>query len=117
MTANMERRPSLRKASVPEDLVTGITRGRSEEASDVGEGAEVQTTANPSGSDAQTAPIAVRRGPGRPRSRRRMEPFSSKIEIGLRDQVDAYTVEHDESIVDLLDRALRAAIAQPPAGP
>jgi hypothetical protein len=51
-----------------------------------------------------------------PRSRRRMEPFSSKIEIGLRDQVDAYVSEHGESIVDLLDRALRDVITkQPPA--
>ncbi|MDA8438637.1 MAG: hypothetical protein M0Z51_07230 [Propionibacterium sp.] len=45
-----------------------------------------------------------------------MEPFSSKIEIGLRDQVDAYVSEHGESIVDLLDRALRDVITkQPPA--
>ena len=54
----------------------------------------------------------VRRGPGRPRSRRRMEPFSSKLEIGLRDMVDEYLGMTGESIVDLLDRALRNEIAQ-----
>lgn len=43
-----------------------------------------------------------------------MEPFSSKIEISLRDDVDAYAAKYGESYVDLLDRALRAAIAQPP---
>lgn len=49
----------------------------------------------------------VRRGPGRPRGKRRMEPFSSKIEINLRDEVDAYLEEHGGSIVDFLDEALR----------
>lgn len=66
--------------------------------------------------DAFTAPAleaeqvpteAVRRGPGRPRSKRRMEPFSSKIEINLRDEVDAYIDEHGGSIVDFLDEAFR----------
>ena len=50
---------------------------------------------------------AVRRGPGRPRSKRRMEPFSSKIEMNLRDEVDAYIDEHGGSIVDFLDEAFR----------
>jgi hypothetical protein len=49
----------------------------------------------------------VRRGPGRPRSKRRMEPFSSKIEMNLRDEVDAYINEHGGSIVDFLDEAFR----------
>lgn len=53
-----------------------------------------------------------RRGPGRPRSRRRMEPFSSKLELGLRDDLDAYLAISGESIVDFLDRALRNEIAQ-----
>ena len=43
-----------------------------------------------------------------------MEPFSSKLEIGLRDEVDAYVDRYGESYVDLLDRALRAVIASPP---
>jgi hypothetical protein len=41
-----------------------------------------------------------------------MEPFSSKIEISLRDDVDRYLAEHEETMVDLIDRALRAAISQ-----
>jgi hypothetical protein len=66
--------------------------------------------------DAFTAPASeaeqestetVRRGPGRPRSKRRMEPFSSKIEMNLRDEVDAYIDEHGGSIVDFLDEAFR----------
>lgn len=55
---------------------------------------------------------AVRRGPGRPRSKRRMEPFSSKLDIELRDAVDAYLFEHGGTFVDLLDEALRARIAR-----
>lgn len=50
---------------------------------------------------------AAGRGPGRPRSKRRMEPFSSKIEIGLRDEVDAYLAENGGTIIDFLDQALR----------
>jgi len=49
----------------------------------------------------------VRRGPGRPRSARRMEPFSSKIEISLRDQLDEYISEHGGTMVDFLDEAIR----------
>jgi hypothetical protein len=48
-----------------------------------------------------------RPGPGRPRSKRRMEPFSSKIEIGLRDELDAYSTRYGITITDLLDEALR----------
>ena len=50
----------------------------------------------------------TRRGPGRPRSRRRMEPFSSKVEIGLRDAVDQYLADRPGlTIVDFLDEAFR----------
>ena len=52
------------------------------------------------------APV-TRRGPGRPRSTRRMEPFSSKIEISLRDELDAYIAEHGGTMVDFLDEAIR----------
>lgn len=55
-----------------------------------------------------TTPAPVnRRGPGRPRSTRRMEPFSSKIEISLRDQLDAHIAEHGGTMVDFLDEAIR----------
>lgn len=46
-------------------------------------------------------------GPGRPRSKRRMEPFSSKIEIELRDQLDAYIEAAGITIIDFLDEAIR----------
>ncbi|WP_286158890.1 hypothetical protein [Arthrobacter sp. EpRS71] len=36
-----------------------------------------------------------------------MEPFSSKIEIGLRDELDAYSMRYGITITDLLDEALR----------
>lgn len=67
------------------------------------------------GTSAQQAPPvadAQRRGPGRPRSKRRMEPFSSKLDIQLRDSIDAYLFEHGGTLVDLLDEALRARIAK-----
>ena len=57
-----------------------------------------------------SAPPAVRRGPGRPRGKRRMEPFSSKLDIELRDSIDAYLFENGGTFVDLLDEALRARI-------
>lgn len=52
-------------------------------------------------------PGVVRPGPGRPRSKRRMEPFSSKIEINLRDDLDDYLAEHGMTVVDFLDQAIR----------
>ncbi|MGA1813692.1 hypothetical protein VH571_15025 [Frondihabitans sp. 4ASC-45] len=74
-------------------------------------------TANPeqpqsAGQAASAAPAVPSRGPGRPRSKRRMEPFSSKIEIGLRDEVDAYLAENGGTIIDFLDEALRARLAK-----
>lgn len=52
-------------------------------------------------------PEVVRPGPGRPRSKRRMEPFSSKIEINLRDDLDKYLAEHGMTVVDFLDQAIK----------
>ncbi|MBU5421105.1 hypothetical protein KQI48_00340 [Cellulomonas hominis] len=89
------RRGVLTKAMEAGDLVAELTAPRAPEA--VGPLAQ---------------PTPQRRGPGRPRGRRRMEPFSSKIEISLRDDVDRYLAEHEETMVDLIDRALRAAISQ-----
>ncbi|MGW9159276.1 hypothetical protein [Microbacterium sp. NPDC055665] len=68
-----------------------------------------QREAKPKG---EISPSSVRRGPGRPRSRRRMEPLSTKIDIELRDEVDAYLLQHDMTFVDLLDEALRAKLAE-----
>ena len=36
-----------------------------------------------------------------------MEPFSSKIEIGLRDELDAYVETSGITIIDFLDEAIR----------
>lgn len=58
----------------------------------------------PVGATDDVEPIRRR---GRPRSRRRMEPFSSKIEMGLRDELDAYLAETGETVVDFLDEAIR----------
>lgn len=74
-------------------------------------------TATPAEPDAEAqvvapSPAVPTRGPGRPRSKRRMEPFSSKIEIGLRDQVDAYLVENGGTIIDFLDEALRDRLSK-----
>lgn len=52
-----------------------------------------------------------RPGPGRPRGKRRMEPFSSKIEINLRDDLDAYLAESGVTITDFLDEAIREKLA------
>lgn len=41
-----------------------------------------------------------------------MEPFSSKLDIELRDSIDAYLFENGGTLVDLLDEALRARIAR-----
>jgi hypothetical protein len=69
--------------------------------------AEPQVGAAAQADKAETDLAQVRRGAGRPRSKRRMEPFSSKIEIDLRDQVDYYLAEHGGTMVDFLDAALR----------
>lgn len=49
----------------------------------------------------------VRRGPGRPSKKRRMEPLSTNIAIELRDAVDAFTQEHEMTLIDFLDLAFR----------
>jgi hypothetical protein len=36
-----------------------------------------------------------------------MEPFSSKIEIDLRDELDAYIEANGITIIDFLDEAIR----------
>lgn len=111
---SIERRSTLSKANVTDDVVAGLTG--TERALTSVPPAPAKAPRDKPRAPAVKAPAPPRRGPGRPRSRRRMEPFSSKIEIALRDEVDAYCVRWGESYVDLLDRALRAAITQPPPG-
>ena len=66
--------------------------------------ARTQTQApTPTFSDQKLPP---RRGPGRPRGPR-MEPFSSKIEINLRDEVDGFIDNRGITFVDFLAQGLR----------
>lgn len=93
-----DRHPALRKAPAVDDL-TALT-----------------SSANLSGGMSLAGDVASRRpGPGRPRGRRRMEPFSSKIEISLRDNLDRYLAIHDISIVDFLDEAIRDRLNRNPS--
>ncbi|MFD1716154.1 hypothetical protein ACFSBZ_16895 [Amnibacterium flavum] len=57
-------------------------------------------------------PAPIRRGPGRPRSKRRMESLATKIDIELRDQVDDYLATTGGTLVDLIDEALRDRLAK-----
>lgn len=92
----IDRKSSIRKAPLA-DVVDVLTSG-TETKSPVD-----QTPATaPSESVTRRGP-----GPGRPRSKRRMEPFSSKIEIGLRDDLDAYLEASEMTIIDFLDEAIR----------
>jgi hypothetical protein len=69
---------------------------------------DVQSFTEEQAAAAQSGSASTRRlGPGRPRSKRRMEPFSSKIEIELRDEMDAYVDANGLSIIDFLDEAIR----------
>ncbi|RFA11807.1 hypothetical protein B7R22_17755 [Subtercola boreus] len=101
----IDRKSSIRKAPAA-DVVESITR----------------TPTAPAGADAGTgkvngggkfvpadrsAPEPRRVGAGRPRSKRRMEPFSSKIEIALRDRLDEYLQANGMTVVDFLDAAIR----------
>jgi hypothetical protein len=124
MTAIQRRPVQLKKAEVDDDVVAGIftptTHAAPPEvtltAADTPHAAAAPTSMEtPDLVTSVPATVTIaRRGPGRPRGRRRMEPFSSKIEIGLRDQIDEYIADTGESIVDLLDYALRAAITHDP---
>ena len=69
-------------------------------------------TADAGRTKASTPSAPERRGPGRPRSKRRMESLATKIDIELRDQVDAYLEKTGGTLVNLIDEALRARIAQ-----
>lgn len=104
----LERKSSIRKAPVADvvDVLTSaekrtetVEQGEAPQAI-VGQ-ANIQTEA------AQPDLEPRRPGPGRPRGKRRMEPFSSKIEISLRDELDAYSTKYGITITDLLDEALR----------
>ena len=106
--ATIERKPSIRKAP-PADVVESLTQ----QSANMPAAWPTHEQAGPVTEDAG-APAGigggVRPGPGRPRSKRRMEPFSSKIEISLRDELDDYLAEHGMTVVDFLDQAIRAQL-------
>lgn len=99
----IDRKSSIRKAPAADvvDVLTSGTETRTSEPD-----LEARPSADPK--HAQSPSAAIRRpGPGRPRSKRRMEPFSSKIEIDLRDELDEYIDSNDITIIDFLDEAIR----------
>lgn len=99
----IDRKSSLRKApaiDVVDSLTAGAEASIPKDAMPAVSGSRVPTV--------RQEPAATRGpGPGRPRSKRRMEPFSSKIEIELRDELDAYIEAHGITITDFLDDAIR----------
>lgn len=100
----VERKSAIRKAPAA-DVVDVLTS-----RSDSGQAPSIDPLHAQSFDPKEVAPRASsarRPGPGRPRSKRRMEPFSSKIEIELRDEMDDYVAEHGLSIIDFLDEAVR----------
>jgi hypothetical protein len=100
----VERKSAIRKAPAA-DVVDVLTSRSDSSQGQIAEpaGARALDLAG----DAPRASSKRRPGPGRPRSKRRMEPFSSKIEIDLRDEMDDYVAEHGLSIIEFLDEAVR----------
>ena len=101
----LERKSSIRKAPAA-DVVEALTSVEKQTAT-VEQEEPPQVPADRTESVPPAAPEPQRPGPGRPRGKRRMEPFSSKIEISLRDELDAYSTKYGITITDLLDEALR----------
>lgn len=99
----IDRKSSIRKAPAA-DVVESITRAPTAPAD-----AAAGTVSGGGESDPsdRSAPEPRRVGAGRPRSKRRMEPFSSKIEIALRDRLDEYLQANEMTVVDFLDAAIR----------
>lgn len=100
----VERKSAIRKAPAADVVDVLTSRSDSKQAPST-EPLRAQPR-EPLG-DATRSTSNRRPGPGRPRSKRRMEPFSSKIEIELRDEMDDYVAEHGLSIIDFLDEAVR----------
>jgi hypothetical protein len=99
----VERKSSIRKAPAADVVDVLTSRRETPEPKRDAEPVSVTHTAEaPSVSAVTRGP-----GPGRPRSKRRMEPFSSKIEIELRDEMDAYIEAAGLTITDFLDEAIR----------
>lgn len=103
--ATVTRKSSIRKAPAA-DVVESLTQPSiNPQAAEKVNGSAGQHLSQ--GAISAEQQEIVRPGPGRPRSKRRMEPFSSKIEINLRDNLDEYLAEHGMTVVDFLDQAIR----------
>lgn len=100
----VERKSAIRKAPAADvvDVLTSRSDSKQAPATEPS-----RARAHEPSEDAPRSSSNRRPGPGRPRSKRRMEPFSSKIEIELRDEMDDYVAEHGLSIIDFLDEAVR----------
>ena len=100
----VERKSAIRKAPAADVVDVLTSRSDSKEAPS----REPLRAQSPEPlQDASRSSSSRRRGPGRPRGKRRMEPFSSKMEIELRDEMDDYVAEHGLSIIEFLDEAVR----------
>lgn len=100
----VERKSSIRKA--PAADVVDILTSRAVEADPP---TPAPTTTRSESRQVDVNPVTTVRGPGpgRPRSKKRMEPFSSKIEIALRDELDSYIQASGITIIEFLDEAIR----------
>jgi hypothetical protein len=100
----VERKSSIRKA--PAADVVDVLTSRIVEAAPL-TAAALTTRSEPPQVDANPVVVTRGPGPGRPRSKKRMEPFSSKIEISLRDELDSYIQSSGITIIEFLDEAIR----------
>lgn len=100
----VERKSSIRKA--PAADVVDVLTSRVVEAAPPAAAAEA-TRSESRQIDADPVVVTRGPGPGRPRSKKRMEPFSSKIEISLRDELDSYIQSSGITIIEFLDEAIR----------
>jgi len=103
----LERKSSLRKVPAADVVEVLTSAEQAAERSDAQKTAPAETQPPMAQGEATIQPSTRRPGPGRPRGKRRMEPFSSKIEISLRDKLDAYLAETGITITDFLDEAIR----------
>lgn len=101
----IERKSSIRKAPQT-DVVEALTKQSANDAQ-LTEGDPLLVEGQNQTSGSSLTLMASRPGPGRPRSKRRMEPFSSKIEISLRDDLDRYLAEREMTVVAFLDEVIR----------
>lgn len=103
----LERKSSLRKAPAG-DVIDTLTPATQETEPATSAGSKPTERVDSSKSVPQDKDAATSRARSSRRSKRILLPFSSKIEMNLRDAMDDYLAEHDDlSIIDFLDEAIR----------